>query len=234
MSIYIIGDIHGCFETFKALLKQLPENARICLVGDLIDRGPKSKQVVQYVIDNKIDCVKGNHEVMMYEQPDYWALNGGMETLESYSDDPTDYDYKKLDRTLFAEHQEWMKTLPVYLEYPEIKNEDGRHLVVSHSLIHNVWKLRDKPEREEHFNQTAMWTRNFSAVKDNPEIFNVIGHTPQKYTVSATKIYSNVDTGCCFKQYEEHGILSALQFPEMNVFKQKNIEEESKKTIDTL
>ena len=234
MSIYIIGDIHGCFDTFKALLKQLPENARICLVGDLIDRGPKSKQVVQYVIDNKIDCVKGNHEVMMYEQPEYWPVNGGIETLESYCEDPADYGYQKLDRKLFEEHQDWMRELPVYLEYPEIKNEDGRHLVVSHSLIHNVWKYRNDPDRNEMFFKHTLWTRDFRSVKDNPEIHNVIGHTPQKFTVGGNKIWSNVDTGCCYKQYEEHGILSCIKFPEMEIFTQKNIEQESKKIVDTL
>lgn len=230
-SVWILGDIHGCFETFKALLKKLPEDAKICLVGDLIDRGPKSKEMVQYVIDNDIDCVKGNHEVMMIENPPYWSLNGGHETLESYSDkvpsNVGDGTHKFLNVKLFEEHKLWMDKLPVYLEYPEIKMENGRHLVVSHSAIHNVWKLKDTDEeyKWEQFEQTAMWTRNFS-LKDNPEIFNVFGHTPQKYTVGATKIYANVDTGCCYNKYEEHGLLSALKFPEMEVITQKNIDME--------
>ena len=65
--VYIIGDIHGCFETLKALIKQFPDNARVILVGDLIDRGQGSKKVIQYVIDNNIECVRGNHEVMFLE-----------------------------------------------------------------------------------------------------------------------------------------------------------------------
>ena len=234
MSIWVIGDIHGCYDTFMALLKKLPEGDKICLVGDLIDRGPKSRQVVQYVIDNKIDCVKGNHEVMMVEQPDYWPLNGGMETLESYSSDLDGLYHMQLDKKLFAEHKEWMETLPTYLEYPDIKNENGRHLVVSHSILHDVWKNRNgTKQQQDQFYQTALWSRSFHKLKDNPEIFNIIGHTPQKYTVSATKIYANVDTGCCFTQFEEYGILSALKFPEMEVVTQENIEEKAKKVFDT-
>lgn len=169
-SVWILGDIHGCFETFKALLKKLPEDAKVCLVGDLIDRGPKSKEVVQYVIDNKIDCVQGNHEVMMIEQPSYWSLNGGHETLISYSDQVPDHVgeggiHNFLNVKLFEEHKEWMKNLPVYIEYPDVKNEEGRHLVVSHSILHNVWRFKDEPERTLQFNKTAMWSRDFHNIK---------------------------------------------------------------------
>lgn len=231
MSIYVIGDIHGCFDTFMALLKKLPEGARICLAGDLIDRGPKSKEVVQYVIDNDIDCVQGNHEDMMIERPDYWALNGGMETLTSYADLVphnllnSDHVHKLLNIKLFDEHKLWMDKLPVYIEYPEIKNEEGRYLVVSHSILHNVWKHKDTKDSHmwDQFRKTAMWSRTFHKIKDNPEIYNVFGHTPQEYKAKIRKIYANVDTGCCFKD-RSYGILTALKFPEMELITQINID----------
>lgn len=231
MSIWIIGDIHGCFDTFQVLLKKLPKGDKVCLVGDLIDRGPKSKEVVQYVMDNNIDCVKGNHEVMMVDNPSYWSLNGGYETLISYSDmipsnlGDGQHIHKFLDVPLFDEHKKWMDLLPVFIEYPDIKNEDGRYLVISHSILHDVWKLKDttEPYKWRQFENTAMWSRSFN-VKDNPEIYNIFGHTPQGYKPKITKIYANVDTGCCFIHYEEHGILSALKFPEMEIITQENIE----------
>ena len=36
---YIIGDVHGCYDTLMALIAKLPEDAEIVFVGDLIDRG---------------------------------------------------------------------------------------------------------------------------------------------------------------------------------------------------
>ena len=229
MSIYVIGDIHGCFDTFMALIAKLPEDAKICLVGDLIDRGPKSRQVVQYVIDNKIDCVQGNHEDMMVEQPVYWPLNGGMETLESYADSSEDRMkedgiHLRLDKKLFKKHQKWMTKLPVYIEYPEVKNGDGRYLVVSHSILHDVWKLKDTTEeyKKEQFRRTAMWSRDFHVV-DNPDIYNVIGHTPQEFEPHITKIYSNIDTGCCYNHYG-YDTMTALKFPEMDIITQENID----------
>lgn len=36
---YIIGDVHGCYDTLIALIKKLPEKAEIIFLGDLIDRG---------------------------------------------------------------------------------------------------------------------------------------------------------------------------------------------------
>ena len=70
--VIVVGDIHGCFDTFKELEKQFPDDATISLVGDLVDRGPKSMDVVQHVINKRYDCVRGNHEQMMI---DYFRLS---------------------------------------------------------------------------------------------------------------------------------------------------------------
>lgn len=233
MSVYIIGDIHGCFDTFMALLKKLPKDAKICLAGDLIDRGPKSKEVVQYVIDNDIDCVKGNHEEMMVDWTgDFndmlWIGNGGRETLDGYHERDSNPPYLKgdFDQKTFDEHKLFMDILPYYIEYPDVKNEDGRHLVVSHSILHNVWKHRDSDDESmiKRFQTATTWGRNFHKIKDNPEIYNVFGHTPQEDKAKIRKIYANVDTGCCFKSFGEYGKLTALKYPEMELITQENID----------
>ena len=64
-NIYIIGDVHGCYKTLLALIKQLPKNAHICFVGDLINKGKNSSDVLDFVIENNYDCVLGNHELFM-------------------------------------------------------------------------------------------------------------------------------------------------------------------------
>ena len=233
MSRIIIGDIHGCFDTFKALIEKLPKDIPITLVGDLIDRGPKSAQVVDYVIENKIDCVKGNHEDMMvcYGQDidvnergqyitnrpygDMWILNGGHNTLKSYYTEEGKFRLSKYYR-----HLSWMDDLPIFLEYPEIKDDNGDYLVVSHSIILDVWKNRDKLRN---FNETALWGRDFSSLPNNTGIYNVIGHTPQEGGANITKVYANIDTGACFRSIG-YGVMTALQFPEMTIFTQDNID----------
>jgi hypothetical protein len=61
----VIGDVHGCLVEFNNLLEKLnynPNEDRVILVGDLIDRGPDSKGVLKRVRQLKLECVMGNHE----------------------------------------------------------------------------------------------------------------------------------------------------------------------------
>lgn len=97
---YIIGDVHGYYDTLLALVAKLPKKVELIFVGDLIDRGAKSAEVVRYVWENGHRCTMGNHEELMcslgdsiikaYEEdlpleiPDLWHRNGGIETLFSY------------------------------------------------------------------------------------------------------------------------------------------------------
>ena len=57
--MYIIGDVHGCYNTLMELIAKLPKDAKLCFVGDLIDRGPNSK-----------DVVEGEHTEWMYHFTD--------------------------------------------------------------------------------------------------------------------------------------------------------------------
>ena len=94
---FVMSDIHGCFDQFNQMIKLInfqPRDRFICL-GDLVDRGPKSKQVIQLCIDLPGDniFIRGNHEEMLLSflnQPALWQgiytkpVNGGMSTLNSY------------------------------------------------------------------------------------------------------------------------------------------------------
>lgn len=57
--IYIISDIHGCYKSLLALIEQFPnkQNSKIVFVGDLIDRGINSYEVIEFVKNNNYDCV---------------------------------------------------------------------------------------------------------------------------------------------------------------------------------
>ena len=230
----IFTDIHGNFLTFKALLDKIPQEEKdkgIVVAGDLIDRGPRSREVVQYMIDNKIPCVKGNHEIMMYEDQPYWMENGGTQCLMSYgwTRVPTMYGggayFGSADpelKKIFEQHKEWMKQLPLYLEYPDLKKDDGRYLVVSHSSINSVWKHKDKFDQDERYTGTIVWGRP-GTIRDVPEIYNVFGHTPCENGPKIKVPFANIDTGCFYKQ-KGYGVLTALQFPEMILYTQENID----------
>ena len=68
MATYAIGDIQGCYHAFKALLERIqfdPKVDRLWLVGDLINRGSGSLEVLRWCYDNKkcITVVLGNHDL---------------------------------------------------------------------------------------------------------------------------------------------------------------------------
>lgn len=68
MATYAIGDIQGCFDALQSLLKIIEFNAardRLYLVGDLVNRGPKSLEVLQWAMEmeERVTTVLGNHDL---------------------------------------------------------------------------------------------------------------------------------------------------------------------------
>ena len=219
---YVIGDVHGEFDSLKALRYKLPQNANLIFVGDLVDRGKKSKDVVDFVKDNNYLCVLGNHEKMMIdfleefektypELPSLnyhhrWINNGGKQTLLSYEIIKIDNDGKiictKKDKNFeeLMNHFYWLKSLPLYIELPFKKDE--KPIVITHSCSSDVWEQKDKKAV---FEEEALWSRK--EPKTDAKIFNIFGHTIQK-SVDTLKHFINVDTGCCYEK-EGYGKLSA-------------------------
>lgn len=70
MATYAIGDIQGCYDEFRLLLKKIqfnPAHDTLWLAGDLVNRGPKSLDVLQFVYEHQDVCqvVLGNHDLSM-------------------------------------------------------------------------------------------------------------------------------------------------------------------------
>lgn len=250
---FIFTDIHGNYLTLVALIDKVAKNSNITkqevisntvICGDLIDRGPMSKQIVDFCIENKIPVTMGNHEVMMIEEAlsifshyikngtiksSSWTASGGGETFKSYLSEQTDEDGNAIEALSLSSllgHIDWMKKLPLYLEFEDIKNNEGRHLVCSHSQIHNVWRHRNSEEKmwQDRFKDAILWGRPHK-IKDSRRIYNVHGHTPQKDGARVKTNYANIDTGCFYKREKGYAKLTCLQFPKMTVTEQENIDE---------
>lgn len=116
----IIGDVHGHYRSLMQLLEEiLPTDAdQIYFLGDLIDRGPHSAQVVEWVMQLGYPCLLGNHEQMLLDaigsgqvvdhSLQSWLFAGGHSTLESYNNQVP------------QEHIDWMKALPTYLDLGDV------------------------------------------------------------------------------------------------------------------
>jgi hypothetical protein len=101
MSVMFFGDVHGEFTKLRSLLQKVSTQFPDCQfysTGDLVDRGPSSKDVVQLCIDSGVRPVMGNHDLwvctLLGGQPFYGGVKfitsrvmGGKATLESYGVD---------------------------------------------------------------------------------------------------------------------------------------------------
>ncbi|QUL36647.1 metallophosphoesterase family protein [Erythrobacter sp. JK5] len=116
---YVIGDIHGRLDLFKALIAAIEEddaqrgtaNTQVVLLGDLVDRGPDSAGVIKrarkWQKKRKVRILAGNHEEMFleaFEKPDvlrHFLKHGGRETIMSYGVSRKQFNAMTLDE-LFA------------------------------------------------------------------------------------------------------------------------------------
>ena len=216
---YIIGDVHGEYETLLSLVAKLPKNAEIIFVGDLIDRGAQSKEIIEFVRKNNYRSVLGNHEQLMIDygtsftktypdstNPSFlhnWYNNGGDATLFSYG--LLKYDRKEGMQCIknpeamkqFLADIEWLKSLPLYIELPQKIN--NKPVVITHASCGDVWHHHDNPDGQETFKEYALWQRRDP--KPESKIYNIFGHTPVEFGVEIEEHFANVDTGCYIKKH---------------------------------
>lgn len=219
---YIIGDIHGCFKSFNHLLFnviKIKKDDTVFLLGDYIDRGQYSKEVLDLIMDmiNKqwnFFPLIGNHELMLLKCFDddfylsQWMKNHGITTLNSFGiRDVNQMDIKYID---------FIKSLKYY------------YILENYVLVHGGLNFgKDDPFTDLH---SMVWFRNkyIDLTKTNNKKL-IVGHTPVPIAVVKDSLNKSVvllDGGCVYnKVSEDLGNLVALELNSMKLYIQKNIEE---------
>lgn len=223
MSTYIIPDTHGCLVTLKYLLEDklaVNQGDKLYFLGDFIDRGPLSAQLVDYLLSLKdkgfsINSIKGNHEQMlldsMVNKIDYknWILNTGYLTIKSYRSilgEVFEFPNDVPDR-----HMYFYKNLPHYFEV-------GNYLLV-HGGINYAAKepLSDT--------KAMLWNRPESVPQDfMPGKTIIHGHTPTPLNEIKEAIQNPdnrlipLDAGCVYAgTFDGIGYLVALELENMEL-----------------
>ena len=131
MSTYVIGDIQGCDDELGQLLSLIRFNVavdRIYFVGDLVNRGPKSAEVLRRVKAlaeaGAADCVLGNHDFFLIMAFEGFSKLYGGDTLDQVLRQPD-------AQTLV----DWLRQRPLLIEHG--------HNVIVHAGLLPAWTVAD-------------------------------------------------------------------------------------------
>jgi len=208
-----VGDIHGHYEALRQLWDLISPTSTdaVYFLGDLIDRGPDSAAVVDFVRRHGSGCVRGNHEQMLIESfvddgihipaMQRWINSGGDSTVASYENS-----FEALRADL-----EWIENLPLYIDL-------GYVWLVHAGLNPNLGVASQTKEE-------CCWSRGIFHQMRSPYFADkqiIVGHT-MTFTFSEVSPgqlvegpgWSNIDTGA----YDARsGWLTALDWDNQMVY----------------
>lgn len=131
MADYIVGDIHGCIEELKRLLDRVafdPGHDKLWSVGDLVGRGPHSKQVLEFVVElgDAFGCVLGNHDLHLL------SVLHGLKPVNPK--DFTDAIITSSEREFWVD---WLRSQPLMV------NLGGQDTIISHAGLYPQWSIAE-------------------------------------------------------------------------------------------
>jgi serine/threonine protein phosphatase 1 len=186
----VVPDLHGRQDLLGLLLTAIEGaelgNHKLVFLGDYIDRGPQSAEVIAAVrgLESAV-CLKGNHESFMEHcildqlDPEMWMINGGGTSLLSYNNL-----YGEEAETKLVEDALWIRSLPLYYE--------DQHRV----YVHAAAPYYDDIPLAEASVATLLWQRypdDYSSPYRGKHI--VHGHTPKEKGPLIKLHTTNLDVG---------------------------------------
>ncbi len=229
MSIYVVGDIHGCYEEMVSLLDALSLSPadQLVFLGDYVDRGPDSKAVLSYLVElrsrsgQEVVFLKGNHEDMLLSYlglpgnyGDMFLFNGGWATLASYGISANHGAPDLLRSRMPESHIDFLMGLKsYYLQDP--------YLCV-HGGIHPAKSLGEQSEEE------MLWIRHeFIRNRHRLPYTVLFGHTPFEEVLFDLPFKVGLDTGLVYGNS-----LSCLELSEKVLFQiQRGSKRVSRNTV---
>ena len=175
MRTIFIADIHGCYTELRLLLKKVQfsvKRDKLVVLGDLMDRGPDSFEVWDYLINlkkaypDKVELIWGNHELMLYEAYIYNRDFRYIQTWMRNGSEFTNRSFKKHGVNTYKEVAKDLEELFAACGYTE-------ELCVSHAGIFN-----NDIENADFYD--LVWNRNVLEGKTEYQGVQIIGHTPLK------------------------------------------------------
>lgn len=217
---FVIGDVHGCAHTLQHLLFRiirLRSSDRLFFLGDLIDRGPRSREVLDIIIrlqsaGYSISSVRGNHEQMLLDACRnrnsfrLWMENGGITTLQSFGVE----DACKIP----VQYLNFLSSLPHYILLDTF--------VLCHAGI-NCMTADPFSDTE-----AMLWSRDLPVLPERIGGRRVLcGHTVHSVAEISDSLGANrifLDAGCVFTEREQLGNLLTLEIATMTVQHTSNID----------
>lgn len=212
MNIFVISDIHGMYKKFEQALMFWDTSNKLVLLGDLIDRGPQSFEVVQKAISlqkqygQQFLFIKGNHEQLLLdfiEQPeeklDYYFVRGGRETMQSFVEHcpPHVQHLSSIEQAYFVKEQ--------FADMLSFLQDAPLHTVIGDVLFTHGGFDSNHIDYTETTAQDFIWIRKHYLIENKTPYINIFGHTPTKYIhkrddvwLSEDKKYIAIDGGCVF------------------------------------
>lgn len=241
-----IGDIHGDLASFERLLAKLPplsSEDTLVLLGDYIDRGPSSAEVIARVREltakgpMKVVALRGNHEDAWLRILDEgWfefilpRSNGCLETLRSFQgragqdlEAAEAEDFEQMERGAFlpADVVAWMRTLPFHYE--------DEHAIYVHAGLKRHQGVFPHPSQVEP-QRALLWLRDRDFFENYRGKLIVFGHTTTKHLPPELSSFTpddpndmwagpaciGLDTGS-----GKGGFLTALVLPDKHVYESR-------------